>query len=77
MPFHLDGESFATFGSTSIDDSATGFCGHPLTEAMGSCPFDSARLKCSFHFYSFILGSTTTFIYTQQRLRIIVQIDLN
>jgi hypothetical protein len=54
----LDGQSFATFGSTPVDDSTTGFAGHSLTKAMGSCSFDSARLKRSLHFFSFILRSS-------------------
>jgi hypothetical protein len=50
MWFQLQCQAFTTFCTTAIDDASTGFGRHSRTEAVISCSFNSARLKCSLHF---------------------------
>jgi len=46
----LPGQSYPALGSPSIYNSSTLFGGHPFQKTVISGPFDSAGLKCSFHF---------------------------
>lgn len=43
------GETLAALGPSGIDDAATANGLHAGTKAMGTHPFDLARLVCSFH----------------------------
>jgi hypothetical protein len=45
----LNSQSFATLGSSGIDDFSTIFRGHSSSEAVSSFSFDFAGLKGSFH----------------------------
>jgi len=48
-PIGLARQTFATFGTPTVDDAASGLGGHPLAKTVSARPLDSARLKGSFH----------------------------
>lgn len=43
------GQSLASLRTTPLDDEATGFCTHPLPEAMRFSTTTVVRLECSLH----------------------------
>jgi hypothetical protein len=66
----LSGQLFTTSGSAAINHTAPAFCRHAFAKAVGSRPFNFARLKCPFH-ASFPFIVRCSFIKTPKRLRII------
>lgn len=57
----LASQSFATFGAAAIDYPSTGFGRHPFSKSMSARPFNSTRLKGSFHFF-FLLSCEFPYI---------------
>jgi hypothetical protein len=51
----LTGQSGSALGSTSIDNSSALLGRHSFQKPVVSGPFNSAGLKCSFHFNKFLI----------------------
>jgi hypothetical protein len=49
------GQPFTPFGTTTTNNGAPRFSGHPFTKPMGAGTLDSTGLICSFHYYNLFL----------------------
>ena len=65
----LTSQTNPSFGSSAVNDTSARLGRHSFAKAVVSGPFDSAGLKCSFHFscplsiYRWQLGPTDKLLY--------------